>query len=312
MRAITAFAAALTVAGVLHAPAAAEQQRDSRPARLAITFDDLPVHAALPPGVTRAGIAARTVEALQARRSPPVYGFVNAKGVEDEPDASSVLTIWRDAGFPLANHGFAHVDLHATTAEAFERDITRNEPTLQSLMPHGGWRWFRYPFLNEGDTPAKGRRVADFLAARGYRTAPVTLSFDDWAYGAPYARCAAARDQAAIDWLKASYMRRAGESLSRGQQAARALFGRDIDHILLLHIGAFTALMLPDVLDLLDAHGFQLITLDEAAADPAYRTTLPRPPSRSGTLLDQLMSGRNTSMPPWQEDPLQRLTTICQ
>ncbi len=89
-------------------------------------------------------------------------------------------------------------------------------------------------------------------------------------------------DQAAIDWLGASYLKRAAESLPRGQQAARALFGRDINHILLLHMGAFTALMLPDVLDLLAASGVTLTTLEDAAADASYATTLDIPSRRSG------------------------------
>ena len=302
--------AALVVAFAVHAAAAAGQRREARP-RVAITVDDLPVHSELPPGVTRADVATRMVEVLRARRSPPVYGFINARVIGDEPGLRSVLTIWRDAGFPLGNHGFAHLNLHNASESAFEHDITDNEPTLQSLMPEGGWRWFRYPFLNEGDTPAKHQRIADFLKARGYRVAPVTVSFDDWAYSEPYARCAAAGDRAAIDQLKASYMRRAAESLPRGQRAARALFGRDIDHILLLHIGAFTALMLPDVLDLIDARGFKLITLEQAVADAAYTSPLPPPSKRSGTLFDQLMSGRHAAMPAWQENPLDQLATIC-
>ncbi len=311
MRATARLAAALTIVAAVHASATIGPQREGGVARVALTFDDLPVHSVLPAGFTRAGIATRIVDALRARRSPPVYGFINAKAAADDSDALAVLQIWRDAGFPLGNHGFAHLNLHTTTTTAFEQDITANEPTLRSLMPRGGWRWFRYPFLNEGDTVAKHRRIAGFLNARGYRVAPVTLSFDDWAYSEPYARCAAIRDQAAIDQLKTSYMRRAAESLSRGPQAARALFGRDIDHILLLHLGAFTALMLPEVLDLLEQRGFTVTTLEKASADAAYATALTLPASRSGTLLDQLMSGRSTPMPRWHEDPFEKLTSIC-
>ena len=303
--------ACLAMAVVVHVVDVIGQQRDSTVARVAITFDDLPVHSALPPGVTRAEIATRIVETLRARRSPPVYGFINAKALADEPGSIAALRIWRDAGFLLGNHGYAHLDLALNTTSAIEEDIIANEATLKSLMPDGGWRWFRYPFLSEGDTAAKHRRIVAVLGARGYRIAQVTLSFDDWAYSEPYARCAGIRDQAAIDWLRASFLKRAAESLTRGQQAARALFGRDISHILLLHLGAFTALMLPDVLDLLDAHGVALTTLEDAAADSSYAAALDLPSSRSGPLLDQLMSGRKTPMPKWQEDPFDRLTTIC-
>ena len=172
-------------------------------ARVALTFDDLPVHSVLPAGFTRAGIATRIVDALRARRSPPVYGFINAKAARGRA--------WLDRG--AQNLAGRRLSCSATTdspiwtcarhtTSAIEQDIIANEPTLQSLMPDGGWRWFRYPFLNEGDTVAKHRRIVGFLNARGYRVAQVTLSFDDWAYSEPYARCAAIRDQAAIDWLR--------------------------------------------------------------------------------------------------------------
>jgi peptidoglycan/xylan/chitin deacetylase (PgdA/CDA1 family) len=300
---------ALIIAVTMHAAVVLGQPRES--ARVALTVDDLPVHAALPPGVTRSDIATQIVRALRARGSPPVYGFVNARALVEQPELIDALTIWRDAGFPLANHGFAHLDLHASSPSAFENDIIANEPTLQRLMPNGGWRWFRYPNLNEGDTAQNHQRILRFLKARDYQVAQVTLNFDDWAYSEPYARCAAIGDQSAIEWLKTSYLRRAAESLPRAQQAARTLFGRDIKYILLLHAGALTALMLPDVLDLLAARGFTLTTLEEASADAAYATTLPFPSRRSGTLFDQLMSARGTPMPPWQEDTFGRLATIC-
>ena len=287
------------------------QPGETRSARVALTFDDLPVHAALPTGVTRTDIATRIVTTLRARRTPAVYGFINAQPLADESALSSVLTTWREAGHLLGNHGFAHQNLHKTTAVEFEHDITSNEPTLQSLMPDGRWRWFRFPFLNEGNTPEQHQRIADFLKGRGYRTAQVTLSFDDWAYSDPYARCASKGDQAAIEQLKTSYLKRAAESLPRGQRVARDLFGRDIEHIMLLHIGAVTALLLPDVLDLLDAQGFTLTTLEEAASDAAYTTPLPFPSSRSGTFFDQLMSARKTPMPKWQEDPFDMLSRLC-
>jgi len=50
--------------------------------KLALTFDDLPVHGALPPGLTRADVARGILAALSAKKAPPTYGFINAKGLE--------------------------------------------------------------------------------------------------------------------------------------------------------------------------------------------------------------------------------------
>ena len=50
-------------------------------AEVALTFDDLPVHGIPTPGASRADIARAIVAALQAAHAPPVYGFVNARGL---------------------------------------------------------------------------------------------------------------------------------------------------------------------------------------------------------------------------------------
>ena len=271
-------------------------------ARVALTFDDLPVHGPVPPGLTRADIAKKIIAALQNRRTPPVYGFVNAKGLETEPGSAQVLQLWREAGFPLGNHAFSHMDLHANPAEAFEQDIAANEPTLRTYMGNGtpepDWHWFRYPYLREGDTADKHRAVRSFLEEHGYTVAEVTLSFDDYAYNEPYARCLAKGDTKSIDWLKESYLTRAGESLTRGQEASRTLFGHDIPHIMLLHIGGFETVMMPHLLDLLEQRGFTLITLQDASRDPAYAQDPDLPANWNGTLLQQLLTARHVPPAP--------------
>src|SRR5262249_17843724 len=91
--------------------------------QVALTFDDLPSHASLPPGMTRADIARSIIQALQNEHSPPVYGFVNAKRLEEAPENKQVLRLWRDAGFPLGNHAFSHMDLPTNSLTAFEQDV---------------------------------------------------------------------------------------------------------------------------------------------------------------------------------------------
>jgi peptidoglycan/xylan/chitin deacetylase (PgdA/CDA1 family) len=160
-------------------------------------------------------------------------------------------------------------------------------------MGDGVWHWFRYPYLREGNTPEKYRAVRAMLARRGYRVAEVTLSFDDYAYNDPYARCMAKNDREGLAWLEQSYRDRAADSLVRGSAAAREFFGHDIGHVMLLHIGAFETVMLPRLLELLQQQGFALTTLEDAQSDAAY-TTLPETGGTwSGTLLEQTATARH-------------------
>jgi peptidoglycan/xylan/chitin deacetylase (PgdA/CDA1 family) len=278
-------------------------------ATVALTFDDLPSHSALPPGMSRSEIARSILAALQAHHAPPTYGFVNAKGLEEGPDTAEVLRLWRDAGHPLANHAFSHMDLNTNTVEAFEQDVIADEPTLRTSMGDADWHWLRYPYLHEGDTPQKRQAVASFLKGRGYRVAEVTLSFDDYAYNEPYARCLTKDNFEAIEWMRESYLKRAADSISVGQEAAKRVWGRDIAHVMLLHIGAFQTVMLPELLDLLEQRGLRLVTLQEAESDAAYAVDAGVPPGSQATPLERMSAAKPAAAP--ADDALARLGALC-
>lgn len=287
------------------APAAAPQSV------VAITIDDLPVHSGLPPNTTRADVARSLLDTLVARREPPTYGFVNAKGAVDDPANHEVLRRWRAAGHPLANHAYTHMDLHTHTAAEFQQDIVANEPILQEYMEGADWHWFRYPYLHEGDSVEKRQGIAAFLKGRGYRVAQVTLDFNDYAYNDPYARCLAKGDPASVEWLKESYRRRASEALTSGREMAKRLFGRDVRHVLLMHIGAFEMVMLPELLDLLDRRGFKRVSLAEAHEDPIYSVVPPGPFPGGITFLSQMRDTKGVPDVDRTEDPFDRLEGLC-
>ncbi len=291
--------------------AAAADSRLHTVSEVALTFDDLPAHGPLPAGMTRVDIANSIIRALQAAQAPPTYGFVNAKRLEEDPATQQVLRLWREAGFPLANHTFTHMDLNANAVETFEGDLLADEPTLRRFMGDQDWHWLRFPYLREGDSPEQHRAIYAFLKDHGYKVAQVTLSFGDYAYNEPYARCLAKNDTQAIEWLKQSYLDGASESLSLGQKTAEAIYGHDIKHIMLLHIGGFETVMLPHLLELLQQRGFKLISLPEAESDPAYAIDPNLPGPSGGTFLDQMRTARNIPAPPGSADPSAKLQALC-
>jgi peptidoglycan/xylan/chitin deacetylase (PgdA/CDA1 family) len=279
--------------------------------QVALTFDDLPSHGPLPPGVTRTDVAKSIIAALEAGHAPPTYGFVNAKRMAEAPETMEVLQLWRAAGFPLGNHGYSHMSLDANSPEAFESDIEGNEDVLRTLMADNFWHWLRFPFLQEGDTAEKHKAVTVYLKEHKYYVAEVTLNFDDYAYNAPYARCMAKNDAQSLEWLKQSYLSRAAESLAQGQPMSMAVYGRDIKHVMLLHIGAFEMVMLPRLLDLLRQRGFQLVTLEEAESDPAYAIEPGLEAHRDGTLLLQMMTAKHLPVPAYSGNAFEKLSELC-
>lgn len=279
--------------------------------KVAITFDDLPLNGNLPPEVTRAQIARDTIALLKARQAPPVYGFINAKKLEGNPDAAEALKIWA-AAEPFGNHTYGHLDLNANPAEAFERETEENEPTLELLAAKDqNWHWLRYPFLREGDTVEKRRAVRGYLQAHGYRVAQVTLDWEDYLWNSPYARCAAKNDAQSIAWLRSSYLNVESSYLDLGRDLAKLVYGHDIHHVLLLHLGAFSSRILPDALDLLEKKGFQPVTLEEAESDPVYDGDPDVGSRYGGTLLELWIEARKIKFPPVMPKPYKELDEIC-
>lgn len=279
--------------------------------KVAITFDDLPLNGELPTGVSRVEIVRNTLAVLKRKSVPATYGFVNAKKLEGNADAAEALKLWASSE-PVGNHTYGHMDLNANPAEAFEREIEEDEPALELVAAkNANWHWLRYPFLREGDTVEKRRAVRAYLAVHQYRVAQVTLDWEDYAWNSAYARCVGKNDVKSMGWLRSSYLDTASAYLDLGRQMAKQVYGHDINHVLLLHLGAFSSAILPDVLDLLQKKGFQLVTLEEAESDPAYETDPDAGSKYGGTLLEQWMDVKQIKYPPTVEKPLKELREIC-
>ena len=295
--------AAVALALAVPVPAAALE--------IALTYDDLPAHSVLPQGDSWTGIAERLIAGFKEAGVTEVYGFVNGAHTERDPASVGALKAWRDAGYPLANHTWSHTSLNNNPVEAWKQDLVRNEPLLQQQMGNGDWRWLRYPNLHEGDTPEKRAEARRFLAERGYRIASVTMSFNDYAFNAPYARCVAKGDAKAIAELEARYLHAAEEALKYSRAMSQTLYGRDIPYVLLMHSGALDARLGPRLLAMYKAQGAKFVALEAAQSDPFYRQDMVIDPAASEpATLEAAMKRRGLS-PPERGWNLQGLDAVC-
>jgi len=265
--------------------------------QIAFTWDDLPAHSALPPGETRVEIGRKLIAAMQAERMPPVYGFMNGVQLDREPDSAPMLKDWTYAGYLLGNHTWSHMNLNTMDLVDWEADLRKNEPLLDKYAEGNDWHWLRFPFLAEGDTSAKRADARAFLAAHGYRIAAVTMSFGDYMWNEPYARCVAKNDTTAIAQLESSYLQAAAEDADFRRAMSKALFSHDIPYVLLMHIGAFDARMLPRLLKLYRDKGFTFISLQDAENDPFYASALDPSLPEQPDSLEAAMQARSLPMP---------------
>jgi peptidoglycan-N-acetylglucosamine deacetylase len=284
--------------------------------KVALTFDDLPLNGTLQSGVDEVALMKRVLPLFAARKAPPIYGFINAKKLEGNPKGAAALQLWMAAGHKLGNHTYSHLDLSTNSFDAFVRDVAQNEPALLLLSANGNqpeneWRWLRYPYLHEGETLDKRNAVRAFLSERKYRIAQTTLDYEDYMWNGAYARCSDKHDTKSIEWLRASYLEVAAGFLDGQREMAKMLYGREIDHVLLLHLGAFTPEILPALFDLLKQKGFELTTLDDAQSDRAYQSNPEFVHANTGTLLEQQFDKTNTKYPPLPRKPRKELDAIC-
>jgi peptidoglycan/xylan/chitin deacetylase (PgdA/CDA1 family) len=271
------------------------QQSAQALTEMAITIDDLPRSGPLPPNMTRMEITNEMLATLKKHHIDGVYGFINA-GTAHKENGVAVLQKWVDDGQLLGNHTFTHENPNKISTQAYIKNIQENDPILEKLMQGKNYKYFRYPFLAEGNTVEKRDAIRNYLASQGYTIAPVTVYFQDEEWNPPYKRCLKNNNQKGIAWLEQSYMQQAVSTLQRAQAQSQFLFHRDVKQILLIHMGAFDAKMLDKLLTAYEDLGVKFISLPEALTDPIYKITPSFKDTKAFTFLNQLqrMQGLKT------------------
>ncbi len=283
----------------------------AQPMKVAITVDDLPIHADTTDTESRLSIAKRFITVLKKHGIVEAYGFTNSKKVNEHPETKEALVEWIKAGYPLGNHSYSHMDLTKNTAKDFLADVKSGEVLVRELSPGDSYRWFRYPFLHEGNTLEKRNAVRSELAQMSYQIAQVTIDYEDWAWNNPYVRCLKQGNKKAIEWLENSYIEHAINRLNLAKTMSKTLYNRQMKHILLLHIGIFDSLMLDRLLTAYKGAGVQFITLAEAGADEAYQEDPKTTLAQGGTFLDQLFIAKKLPYPQVSKLPFKDLQNLC-
>jgi peptidoglycan/xylan/chitin deacetylase (PgdA/CDA1 family) len=152
--------------------------------------------------------------------------------------------------------------------------------------------------------------VRDFLQQHGYRVAQVSMDFEDYLWNEPYARCEARHDDASVKWLEKTYLDTAGQYIGVYRQISQTLYGRDIPYILLMHLGAFDARMLPQLIELFRQRGFTFTTLPRAMEDPVYREDPDMALKYGGAFTEQMMAARHLKVAP-NTKPYKELQAVC-
>lgn len=255
---------------LLHlAGACTTAQVEASPRRIALSFDDVPRHAGA--FFTPDERTERLIGALRRARVPQAVFFVTTGNLDRPDGAGGEARIGRyvAAGHVIANHSHSHQWLHRTDPDAYVADLDRAEAWLRGRP---GYRpWYRFPFLDEGREVARRDRLRAALRERGLANGYVTVDTYDWYLDGLANRARREGREMDMEALRDLYVRSIVEAAGFADSIAVETLGRSPAHILLLHETDLAALFIADAVAALRRAGWEIVSADEAYADPLAR-----------------------------------------
>jgi uncharacterized protein (TIGR02246 family) len=264
--------AASTAVSAASAAGDAAGAGSASPRPLLVSVDDLPVAAPKlhTDAADREQVTGRLLEILK-RHEVPAVGLV-IWGQVNGPADTALLDRWRAAGFELGNHSFGHRDLSRTPVAEYVADIERGRAGLAAyLEPHGGKvRFFRFPYLREGETAEQFDTVRKALAASSQRVLPVTIDTQDWSFEEAYVTAVRRKDRTGARDAAADCLAALKDEVRHHEEHGDELFGRTTPQILLLHANAVGTAVWDELFTWLETTGHRFASADEVLKDPVF------------------------------------------
>ena len=191
-----------------------------------------------------------------------------------KPADEKLLDLWLQGGHELGNHSFSHPDYSLLEIKPYIDDIEKERQWLVAyLQAHGkSLRFFRFPFLNEGNTPEKLKAMRDYLKSTGQTNLPVTIDDQDWSFEEDWVKARRADDRAALKIIAADYQAALRIHVDHFESLGERLFGRKAPEIILLHALEVSAAQWDEFFTWLETTGHRFASADEVLRDPAYQT----------------------------------------
>ena len=231
--------------------------------QITLTFDDAPQGDGW--YLTGNERTERFVEVLREKAVPPVVFYATPRGSHE--GRLSRLRRYGEAGHFVANHTNDHFDLDAVSSEEFIQSISSADKLLAPIPNFR--KWFRFPFLNEGQKGSEnGRLVKNYLRRHDYRPGYVTVEVFDWHIDNRIRETIASGVAVDETRWKRFHISMVLEAVEFYDDLALRLLGRSPVHVVLLHENDINALSLPDLIDELRRAGHTLVSADKAFSDP--------------------------------------------
>jgi peptidoglycan/xylan/chitin deacetylase (PgdA/CDA1 family) len=187
------------------------------------------------------------------------------------PGDEKLLDMWLQAGHELGNHSYGHLDYARTESAPYVEDVEKGRAGLQAFLDKRQQkvRFFRFPFLREGETLEKLRAVREYLAKSGQRNLPVTIDNQDWSFEEPWVKARQANDTAGLARLGEDYQHALRLEVLTQTALGDQWVGRASPQILLLHANEVGVAQWDPLFAWMKTRGFRFAGVDEVMADNA-------------------------------------------
>lgn len=232
--------------------------------KMAITIDDAPFGASGSMTETEKVEAFKELLATLDRFEVKATFFVTTSNLSDTTE--SILSMALEAGHQIGNHTHNHLNLNNVSAEEYCVDIKVCADRAAKWINS---KYFRYSYLRRGNTREKRDRVFRFLKENDLVIAPVTIDNAEWEFNRDYF---SAKNRNQKLTVADAYLRHMSEMTEKYRSMGVDLMGREVSHILLIHVNPINCEYLDELLSMYKEGGWQFIPLDEAMKDPIYQT----------------------------------------
>jgi peptidoglycan-N-acetylglucosamine deacetylase len=231
-----------------------------------ITMDDF--HWQNPIRLTASERNQSILDALDSHKHKAAL-FVIGRNVEDD-EGKELLKLWDKAGHMIGNHTYSHRNLNRreTDVSEYQQDILKADALLKDFKQFK--KYFRFPFLKEGDTPAKRESIRFFLKINGYQNGHVTIDASDWAIDQRLTARLKKDPAADVRPYRDFYLEHMWERSQYYERLSEKVLGRSVKHTVLVHFNLLNGLFLGDLLAMYKRKGWQLVDAEEAFTDPVF------------------------------------------
>ncbi len=228
---------------------------------IAITFDDAPRFAkGYFDGPTR---AQKLIENLQKAKVPNTVFFSVPSNLNEE--GKNRILFYTSAGYNIANHTDTHPNYNQISAKDYINDFKTADKAL-SKFPNFV-KWFRFPYLREGNNISKRDLMRNTLSKMKYFNAYITINNYDWYMEEQFQSEIAKKTNLDFEKLKKYYVSLLINAVEYYDKMAITHLGRSPKHVILLHETDLNALFIGDLISELRNKGWDIITPHEAYKD---------------------------------------------